>query len=103
VVVAAPLHAAGFGTPTILDDAYSITGSLTGTNRRNVAYTATIQSPLIKKFAAGCARHFVAGTIELTNSNAKAMLINYDPSGTTACDNIASVTVNGHTRTIYLK
>lgn len=94
---------AGFGTPTILDDAYSITGSLTGTNRRNVAYTATIQSPLIKKFAAGCARHFVAGTIELTNANAKAMLINYDPSGTATCDNIASVTVNGRTRTIYLK
>ena len=94
---------AGFGTPTILDDAYSITGSLTGTNRRSVAYTATIKSPLIKKFAAGCARHFVAGTIELTNSNTKAMLINYDPSGSAACDNIASVTVNGHTRTIYLK
>lgn len=94
---------AGFGTPTILDDAYSITGSLTGTNRRNVTYTATIQHPLSKKFALGCARHFVAGTIELTNSNAKAMLINYDPSGTAACDNIATVTVNGNTRTIYLK
>ncbi|GAA4501960.1 hypothetical protein GCM10023172_24560 [Hymenobacter ginsengisoli] len=94
---------AGFGTATILDDAYSITGSLTGTNRRGVTYTAAIQQPLIKKFAPGCARHFVAGTIELTNSNAKAMLINYDPSGTAACDNIATVTVNGHTRTIYLK
>jgi hypothetical protein len=94
---------AGFGTTTIFDDAYSITGSLTGTNRRNVTYTATIQSPLIKKFAVGCARHFVAGTIELTNTNSKAMLINYDPSGTAACDNIASVTVNGRTRTIYLK
>lgn len=94
---------AGFGTATILDDAYSITGSLTGTNRRGVSYTATIQQPLIKKFALGCARHFVAGTIELTNSNSKAMLINYDPSGTAACDNIATVTVNGHTRTVYLK
>lgn len=74
----------------------------TGTNRCSLVYTATIQSPLIKKFAAGYARHFVAGTIELTNSNAKAMLVNYDPSGTAACDNIASVTVNGHTRTICL-
>ncbi|MDO7885884.1 hypothetical protein [Hymenobacter cheonanensis] len=94
---------AGFGTPSILDDAYSITGSLTGTNRRSVTYTATIQSPLIKKFALGCARHFVAGTIEVTNSKSQAMLINYDPSGTAACDNIATVTINGHTRTIYLK
>jgi len=94
---------AGFGTPTILDDAYSITGALTGTNRRQVTYTATIQQPLIKKFAAGCARHFVAGTIEITNSKEQAMLLNYDPTGTTACDNIASVTINGRTRTIYLK
>jgi len=94
---------AGFGTRTILDDAYSITGSLTGTNRRNVTYTATIKTPLIKKFAVGCARHFVAGTIELVNSKTQTLLINYDPSGTAACDNIATVTVNGRTRTIYLK
>ena len=94
---------AGFGTASILDDAYSITGSLTGTNRRGVSYTATIQQPLLKKFAVGCARHFVAGTIELTNTNAKAMLLNYDPSGTQACDNVAAVTLNGHTYTIYLK
>jgi len=94
---------AGFGTRTILDDAYSITGSLTGTNRRNVTYTATIKTPLIKKFAIGCARHFVAGTIELANASSQSMLINYDPSGTAACDNIATVTVNGRTRTIYLK
>ena len=94
---------AGFGTPSILDDAYSITGSLTGTNRRGISYTATIQQPLLKKFAVGCARHFVAGTIELTNTNAKAMVINYDPTGTQACDNVASVTSNGRTYTIYLR
>lgn len=94
---------AGFGTRTILDDAYSITGSLTGTNRRQVTYTATIKDPLIKKFTPGCARHFVAGTIEITSSKASTLLLNYDPSSTAACDNIASVTVNGRTRTIYLR
>ena len=94
---------AGYGTATILDDAYSITGSLTGTNRRNISYDATIQSPLIKKFALGCARHFVAGTIQITNSKENSMLVNYDPTGTAACDNIASVTFNGHTYIIYLK
>ena len=94
---------AGFGTPTILDDAYSTTGALTGTNRRGVTYTATIKSPLLKKFALGCARHFVAGTIELTNSKTQTLLLNYDPSGTAACDNVATVTINGRTRTIYLK
>jgi hypothetical protein len=94
---------AGFGTRTILDDAYSITGALTGTNRRQVDYSATIKSPLIKKFTPGCARHFVAGTIEITSSKAGPLLLNYDPSGTAACDNIAAVTVNGRTRTIYLR
>jgi hypothetical protein len=94
---------AGFGTRTILDDAYSITGSLTGTNRRLITYTAAIKNPLIKKLTPGCARHFVAGTIEITNSKSSAMLLNYDPSGTAACDNVASVTVNGRTRTIYLR
>ncbi len=94
---------AGFGTRTILDDAYSITGSLTGTNRRLVTYSATIKTPLIKKFTPGCARHFTAGTIEITSSKASTLLLNYDPSGTAACDNIASVTVNGRTRTIYLR
>jgi hypothetical protein len=94
---------AGFGTRTILDDKYAVTGSLTGTNRRGVSYTATIQQPLVKEFAAGCARHFTAGTIEVTNSNSKSMVLNYDPTGTQACDNVASVTFNGRTYTIYLK
>ncbi|MVN76161.1 hypothetical protein GO988_07475 [Hymenobacter sp. HMF4947] len=94
---------AGFGTATILDDAYTITGSLTGTNRRLVSYTATIQQPLVKKFALGCARHFVAGTVEIANSNQKAMLLDYDPAGTQTCDNVASVTFNGKTHTIYLR
>jgi hypothetical protein len=94
---------AGFGTATILDDAYSITGSLTGTNRRSVSYTAAIQQPLVKKFTPGCARHFISGTIQLNNSNGRSLLLNYDPTGTAACDNIASVTVNGRTHTITLR
>ena len=94
---------AGFGTATILDDAYSITGALTGTNRRGISYTAAIQQPLVKKFTVGCARHFIAGTIQLSNSNGRTLLLNYDPTGTAACDNIASVTINGNTYTIYLR
>jgi hypothetical protein len=42
-------------------------------------------------------------TIEITSAKASTLLLNYDPSGTAACDNIASVTVNGRTRTIYLR
>ena len=94
---------AGFGTPQISDDEYSITGSTSGTNRRNVRYTATIGQPLIKRFTVGCFRHFASGTVNISNSNGKTLLLNYDPTGTNACDNIASVTINGRTRTITLR
>ncbi|GAC1377392.1 MAG: hypothetical protein NVS3B25_17220 [Hymenobacter sp.] len=94
---------AGYGTPTIADDEYRVTGTASGTNRRGVGYTATIGQPLVKRFTAGCFRHFVAGTVSLTNANGKTLLLNYDPAGTQQCDNIASVTVNGHTRTITLR
>ena len=83
--------------------ASSITGSLTGTNRRSVSYTAAIQQPLVKKFTLGCARHFISGTIQIANSNGRSLLLNYDPTGTAACDNIASVTINGTTHTITLR
>ncbi|GAB3239568.1 hypothetical protein GCM10027346_32950 [Hymenobacter seoulensis] len=91
---------AGFGTRTIQDDTYSVTGQATGTNRKGISYTATIQQPLIKKFQAGCARTFVAGTVQVLTSNEKELLLNYDPTGTQACDNLASITINGNTRTI---
>ena len=94
---------AGFATPQISDDEYSITGSALGTNRKGVDYTATIMQPLIKRFTVGCFRHFVSGTVSISNSRSNTLLLNYDPAGTGVCDNIASVTINGgRTRTITL-
>jgi hypothetical protein len=92
---------AGQSTRTLLDDQYSVTGSATGTNRRGTAYTAAIQQPLLKVFTPGCARFFTAGTVSINNGN-NTLLLNYDPTNTQACDNMASVTVNGRTRTIRL-
>ena len=77
---------------------YSVTGSSTGTNRNKVGYTATIQNPLIKR--ADCPKYFVQGTIGIINTNSKVMTLDY---GTGTCDNVATVTVNGHTRTITLR
>ncbi|WP_400192600.1 hypothetical protein [Hymenobacter sp. B81] len=94
---------AGLTTRSVRDDEYSITGSAAGTNRRGVSFTATIQQPLIKKFQAGCARHFVAGTLQIVTSNERTLLLNYDPAGTQACDNIATVTIGTRTRTIRLR
>ncbi|WBO84304.1 hypothetical protein [Hymenobacter yonginensis] len=93
---------AGQATRTILDDQYSVTGSASGTNRNRVQYSVTIQQPLLKVFTPGCARFFTAGTVNIENSRGKSLLLNYDPTGTQACDNIASVTCNGRTRTIRL-
>ncbi|WP_310397641.1 hypothetical protein [Hymenobacter sp.] len=95
---------AGFGTPQISDDEYSITGSASGTNRKGTEYTATIGQPLIKRFTAGCFRHFASGTVSISNEKGNTLLLNYDPASTDKCDNIASVTINGNrTRTITLR
>ena len=94
---------AGFGTPQLADDVYAITGTAEGTNRKGVSYTATIDQPLRKVLSPGCARHFVAGTVNISNSKGRAALLNYDPTNTQACDNIASVTTNGRTRKITLR
>ncbi|MBH8559541.1 hypothetical protein [Hymenobacter negativus] len=88
----------GYNTPQVSDDVYSVTGAATGTNRKNVGYTATIQNPLIKR--ADCPKYFVQGTIGITNTNSKTMTLDY---GTGTCDNVATVTVNGHTKTIALR
>jgi hypothetical protein len=92
---------AGYGTLPLADDVYSVTGSASGTNRRAIGYTTAIQTPLIKR--GDCFKYYVAGTINISNTNGKTMVLNYDPSGTQDCDKIASVTVNGRTRTITLR
>ena len=94
---------AGQGTPSILDDEYLVTGSATGTNRRGVQFTTAIGQPLKKVFRPGCFRNFVSGTVSITNSKQKSMLLNYDPANNEACDKTASVTVNGKTKLITLR
>ena len=90
---------AGYNTPLVLsDDVYSVTGSAAGTNRKGVSYTTTVQTPLVKR--ADCFKYYVSGVINITNSNNKTMTLDY---GNGACDNTATVSVNGRTRTITLR
>ncbi|MDB5271329.1 MAG: hypothetical protein JWP58_4369 [Hymenobacter sp.] len=77
---------------------YRVTGMAAGTNRKGVSYTTTVQTPLIK--SSTCFKYFTAGTINITNSNNKTMTLDY---GNGTCDNVATVTVNGHTKTIALR
>ena len=77
---------------------YSVTGAAVGTNRKGVAYTATITTPLIRR--SDCPKYYVSGVIDFSNSQGKTMSLNY---GTGTCDNFATVTVNGRTKIINLR
>ncbi|MDB5235998.1 MAG: hypothetical protein JWR44_2991 [Hymenobacter sp.] len=48
---------AGYGTPQFSDDVFNVTGSANGTNRKNVGYTTTVQTPLVKR--GDCFKYFV--------------------------------------------
>ena len=94
---------AGGDTHRLADDVYLIKGKATGVNRKGVAYNAVTEKPLKKVLAPGCAQHFVSGILTIKNANGHTVKLNYDPTGKEPCDNIAEVTVNGHSKTITLR
>jgi hypothetical protein len=78
------------------DDQYTITGSASGINRHGNTYSAAIILPIVVK--AGC-HHIISGSIDYTPANRPTRTVDW---GTGACDNQATVTVNGVTTTITL-
>jgi hypothetical protein len=87
---------AGESTPIWSDDSYLITGSANGTSAAGNSFTANITSPLRKNI--GC-RHFVSGTVALTPTGKATRYIDF---GSGACDNQATVTINGNVYNITL-
>jgi len=88
---------AGASTPTWTDDVYLITGSASGSSSAGKSFTATITSPVRKELAC----HFlVSGTIEFNPSGKATRTIDF---GNGACDNDATVTINGKVHHITLK
>lgn len=77
------------------DDKYAITGSATGTNSNGRSFTSVITKPLIRDMSIGCRRYFTSGTIAHTPNNKPTRVIDF---GDGACDNKATVTING---TVY--
>jgi len=79
---------AGVTTPlNPLDDAYSITGSASGTTAAGGAYTINITQPLVRKMSC---YWFESGKIELTPAGGATWSLDY---GTTGCDAKATVAV----------
>lgn len=83
-------------TPAWNDDVYLITGSANGTNASGVSFTMVITSALRREI--GC-RHFVSGSLTLTPSGKPTRYVDF---GTGACDNQATVTINGNVYNITL-
>lgn len=83
-------------TPTWFDDVYLITGSANGTNAAGNSFSMAITSALRKEI--GC-RHIVSGQLTLTPSGKPTRYVDF---GSGACDNQATVTINGNVYNITL-
>jgi len=87
---------AGYDTYILADDVYLITGSGSGTNASGTNFTVTITSAL--RIELSCPR-IVSGVLDITPSGKPTRTLNY---GSGACDNQATVTINGNTYNITL-
>jgi hypothetical protein len=84
----------GQATSTIWDDAYLISGSGSGINRNDVAYTTTITDAL--RAEVGC-RWIVSGAVTISPDGYAERFIDF---GNGECNNGIIVTVNGETYTL---
>lgn len=89
---------AGASTPLVWsDDAYSITGTASGTNASGKSYTINITKPLVRKMSC---RWFESGTLDVTPEGKPARTLDY---GTTGCDANATVSILGYSFPIVLR
>ncbi len=86
----------GEETQDRFDDVYLITGESHGTTASGKIYNIVITYPLRREI--DC-KYFVSGTFEFTPEGKPIRILDY---GEGECDNVATVTVNGKTYTIYL-
>jgi hypothetical protein len=79
----------GSGTPTFLDDSWSVTGGGTTTSSANESLTVTIKTPLVKNIACGSV---VSGVEDFQYNNVKG---NVD-FGNGTCDRKAALTIGSY-------
>jgi hypothetical protein len=92
----------GGGTPSVLDDVYSIVGSSLGINRKGISFSAEISKPLKKKIKLGCATTYVSGIVDFEDSEKNFVVLDYDPFYDEACDKIATVKINNRVAIEFL-
>jgi hypothetical protein len=88
--------------PNPLNDSWTISGTASGTNRREKVYELKIIKPLVyKRECALSSRIFMAveGTKELT-VDGKKITIDY---GDGECDRLVTITINGESREVEVK
>jgi hypothetical protein len=91
---------AGQNTPFIWnDDIYSFTGSASGNSSDGNHYTAQIIQPVIMNMSCPHPRWFTQGILNFTPDSKPTRVIDF---GTGACDNLITVTINGHPYTVYM-
>jgi hypothetical protein len=79
------------------DDKYLITGTANGVRANGLHWTRTIVNPLRIELAC---RFIVSGTVNIRPEGRALRVLDF---GDGTCDNIATVTINGTTYTIYLR
>jgi hypothetical protein len=84
------------GIPGICDDVYIISGSANGVNRNGLAYSVNITSPLRKEI---CCRWIVSGVLDIIPQGFATRTVDF---GAGACDNNATVTINGNVYNINM-
>jgi hypothetical protein len=90
-------------TPKIaFDDEYRITGNASGVNRQGVAFSVTIDTPLIKKVSC-LLKDFISGVLTIQNDKGDVLSVDYNANGDEACNKLAKVTLNGETKIITLR
>lgn len=86
----------GFGDNSWTNDVYKINGSVNGTNSQGQNITSTLTN-IIRTHAC----HFItSGTMQIVPSGHPSRIIDF---GNGNCDDLATVTRNGMTRTIHLR
>jgi hypothetical protein len=92
---------AGYSSTNLSDDEYAIGGTTTLTRANGRTFTFSIESgsPLI---VADACEYIEAGKVDITGSTITGTrVLNY--GDTPNCDNLATVTINGHTYNIVLR